>query len=161
MVCKGYEETLKPQSDSPTIGRSNLVVYTAVAANQRFQLWAIDIKGAYLQSNKLDRDIFISPQPDIRKKLGDDIVWKLEKPMYGLGNSGRKFYLKVKEILSEMEFDEMYEDNAFFYLNKNGTLKAMISCHVDDFEIAAEEEFGLEIIEKIRKHLTISKIEKN
>ena len=60
-----------------------------------------------------------------------------------------------------MEFDEMYEDNAFFYLNKNGTLKAMISCHVDDFEIAAEEEFGLEIIEKIRKHLMISKIEKN
>ena len=55
----------------------------------------------------------------------------------------------------------MYEDNAFFYLNKNGTLKAMISSHVDDFEIAAEEEFGLEIIEKIRKHLMISKIEKN
>ena len=69
--------------------------------------------------------------------------------MYGLDDSGRKFYLKVKEILSEMEFDEMYEDNAFFYLNKNGTLKAMISSHVDDFEIAAEEEFGLEIIEKI------------
>ena len=69
--------------------------------------------------------------------------------MYGLDDSGRKFYLKVKEILSQMEFDEMYEDNAFFYLNKNGTLKAMISCYVDDFEIAAEEEFGLEIIEKI------------
>ena len=69
LVCKGYEETLKPQSDSPTIGRSNLIVFTAVAANQRFHLWAIDIKGAYLQSNKLDRDIFISPPSDIRKLL--------------------------------------------------------------------------------------------
>ena len=161
LVCKGYEESLKPQSDSPTIGRSNLIVYTAVAANQNFHLWAIDIKGAYLQSNNLDRDIFISPPPDIRKTVGDDIVWKLNKPMYGLDDSGRKFYLKVKEILTEMEFDEMYEDNAFFYLNKDEKLLAMISSHVDDFKIASDEEFGLEIIENIRKHLTISKIEKD
>ena len=161
LLCKGYEESLKPQSDSPTIGRSNLIVYTAVAANQKFHLWAIDIKGAYLQSNKLDRDIFIRPPPDIRKAEGEDIVWKLNKPMYGLDDSGRKFYLKVKEILTGLEFDEMYEDNAFFYLNKNGNLLAMISSHVDDFKIAANEKFGLEIIENIKKELTVSKVEKD
>ena len=161
LVCKGYEESLKPQSDSPTIGRSNLIVYTAVAANQKFHLWAIDIKGAYLQSNKLDRDIFIRPPPDIRKVEGEDIVWKLNKPMYGLDDSGRKFYLKVKEILTGLEFDEMYEDNAFFYLNKNGNLLAMISSHVDDFKIAASEEFGNQIIENIKKELTVSKVEKD
>ena len=55
----------------------------------------------------------------------------------------------------------MYEDNVFFYLNKNGNLLAMISSHGDDFKIAADEEFRLEIIERIRKHLTISKVEKN
>ena len=81
--------------------------------------------------------------------------------MYGLDDSGRKFYLKVKEMLTDMEFDEMYEDNAFFYLHKNGELLAMVSSHVDDFEIAAEEEFGLKIIKNIEKHLTISKIEKD
>ena len=63
LVCKGYQETFKPQSDSPTIGRSNLLVFTAVAANNKFHLWAIDIKGAYLQSNPLDRDIFVRPPP--------------------------------------------------------------------------------------------------
>ena len=161
LVCKGYEESLKPQSDSPTIGRSNLIVYTAVAENQKFHLWATDIKGAYLQSNKLDRDIFIRPPPNIRKTIGDELFWKLNKPMYGLHDSGRKFCLKVKEILTEMEFDEMYEDNAFFYLNRNGNLLAMISSHVDDFKIVADEEFGLEIIKNIGKNLKISKIEKD
>ena len=68
LCCKGYEETLKPQSDSPTISRSNILVFTAVAANQNFHLWAIDIKGAYLQSNVLDRDIFIRPPLTSRKK---------------------------------------------------------------------------------------------
>ena len=135
-------------------------MFTAVAANQKFNIWAIDIKGAYLQSNHLDRDIFIKPPPFVRKTLGEETVWKLNKPMYGLDDSGRKFYLKVKEILSKMNFDEMYEDNAFFYLNKKGELIAMISSHIDDFKIAASEEVGLEIIEEIKKHQTISKIKK-
>ena len=70
LVCKGYEESLKPQSDSPTISRSNILVFSAIAANQKFHLWAIDIKGAYLQSNPLDRDIFIRPPPlTFKKKL--------------------------------------------------------------------------------------------
>ena len=81
--------------------------------------------------------------------------------MYGLDDSGRKFYLKVKEILLGMDFDEMHEDNAFFYLNKNGKLIAMISSHVDDFKIAAEENMRETIIDKIKEHLTISKVDKN
>ena len=32
--------------------------------------------------------------------------------MYGVDDSGRKFYLKVKEILKGMNFEEMHEDNA-------------------------------------------------
>ena len=114
MVCKGYEKSFKPQSESSCIGRSNLLVFTAVAANCRFNLWAIDIKGAYLQSNKVDRDIFVRPPPDIQKELRNCTVWKLIKPMYGLDDSGRKFYLKVKKILKNMDFDEMHEDNTFF-----------------------------------------------
>ena len=161
LVCKGYEEEFKPQSDSPTIGRSNLLVFTAVAANCRFHIWTIDIKGAYLQSNKLDRDIFVKPPPDVQKTLEDGTVWKLNKPMYGLDDSGRKFYLKVKEILLGMNFAEMNEDNAFFFMRKNGELIAMISSHVDDFKIASTNDFGQQIIDNIAKHLTISKVEKD
>ena len=62
--------------------------------------------------------------------------------MYGLDDSGRKFYLKVKEILLGMGFEVMHEDNAFFYLRQDGELIAMISCHVDNFKIAASEDFG-------------------
>ena len=69
--------------------------------------------------------------------------------------------MKVKEILTGLELDEMYEDNAFFYLFKDGELLAMVSSHVDDFEIAAAEELGTAIIKKIEEHLTISKIEKD
>ena len=82
------------------------------------------------------------PPPDIQKEIGPDIVWKLNKPMYGLDDSGRKFYLKVKEILLGMDFDEMHEDNAFFYLNKNGKLITIISSLVDNFKIVAEEQMG-------------------
>ena len=60
-----------------------------------------------------------------------------------------------------MEFDEMNEDNAFFYMRKDGDLVAMKSCHVDDFKIATADNFGQILIDKIAKHLTISKVEKD
>ena len=161
LVCKGYQEEFQPQSDSPTIGRSNLLVFTAVAANNNFHIWAIDIKGAYLQSNPIDRDSFVRPPPDIQQTMDDDIVWKLNKPMYGLDDSGRKCYLKIKEILTEVKFEEMNEDNALFYIHQSSHLVAMISCHVDNFKIVSSEEYSPKIIDTISKSLTISKIDKD
>ena len=38
---------------------------------------------------------------------------------------------------------------------------AQISCHVDDFKIAAKEDLGLQLIEKIKSRLRISKVEKD
>ena len=88
-------------------------------------------------------------------------MWKLNKPMYGLDDSERKFYLKIKEILKNMEFNEMIKDSAFFYMRKAGNLVAMISCHVNDFKIASADDFGETKIKNIAEHLTISKIRKN
>ena len=43
IVCKGFHETEKPQSDSPTVSQESLLVQTAIATNLDFRIWAIDI----------------------------------------------------------------------------------------------------------------------
>ena len=53
-------------------------------------------KPNYLQTNKLDREVFVRPPDDIKK---EGKIWKLLKPFYGLDDASRKFYLKVKEML--------------------------------------------------------------
>ena len=64
----------------------------AVAANLGFKLASVDIRVAFLQSKVLDREVFIEPPSDVKKQ---GWIWKLRKPLYGLDDASRKFWLRV------------------------------------------------------------------
>ena len=85
-----FQETLKPQSDSPTVSKELFKILMAVAANSNFKLASVDIRNAFLQSRTLDRDVFMLPPPDIRKQ---GIICRLKKPIYGLDDTSCKFWL--------------------------------------------------------------------
>ena len=67
LVAKGFQESLKQQSDSPTASRDTIKLMIALMAIERFRLLFIDIKTAFLQSEKLDCDINMIPPSDLRK----------------------------------------------------------------------------------------------
>ena len=90
LVPRGFQETLKPQSDSPTVSKESFKMVMAVAANSNFKLASVDIRAAFLQSRTLDRDVFMLPPPNIRKP---GIVWRLKKPLYGLDYASQKSWL--------------------------------------------------------------------
>ena len=95
LVVHGFQETVKPQSDSPTVSKESFKLLMAVAANENFRLASVDIRAPFLQSKTLDRDFFMLPPPHIRKP---DIIWKLKKPLYGLDDASRMFWLQVKKL---------------------------------------------------------------
>ena len=43
LVAHGFPETLKPQSDSPTVSKKSFKLLMAVAANSNFKLASVDI----------------------------------------------------------------------------------------------------------------------
>ena len=71
IVAKGFQEDVKPQSDSPTVSRESLKTFVAMAANEQFDICSMDITGAFLQADKLDREVFVRPPVDIRKENPD------------------------------------------------------------------------------------------
>ena len=95
LVAKGFQESLKPQSDSPTASKESFKMLVAVAANSGFKLASVDIRAAFLQSKVLDREVFIEPPIDVKNQ---GCIWKLWKPLYGLHNASCKFWLHVKEV---------------------------------------------------------------
>ena len=50
LVAQGFQETLKPQSDSPTAAKVSFKLLMALAANFHFKLASVDIRAAFLQS---------------------------------------------------------------------------------------------------------------
>ena len=99
LVARGFQDTMKPQPDSPTVSKESFKMLMAVAANDNFKLASVDIRAAFLQSRTLDRDVFMLPPPDIRKQ---GVIWRLKKPLYGLDDTSQKFWLKVKELLKKI-----------------------------------------------------------
>ena len=87
VACR-FQETMKPQSDSPTVSKESFKMLMAVAANDNFKLALVDIRVAFLQSRTLDRDVFMLPPPDIRKP---GIKLRLKKPLYCLDGTSRSF----------------------------------------------------------------------
>ena len=55
----------------------------SVNCTKKWKLNAIDIKTAFLQSDKIDREIYVIPP----KEANTTNVWQLKKCIYGLGDA--------------------------------------------------------------------------
>ena len=86
-------------------------MFFSVAANEDFELRKIDIRAAFLQAKQLDRDEFLKPPKDIKK---EGIIWKLKKPLYGLNDVSRKFWLRVKNIFKELGLRKLDGDEVVY-----------------------------------------------
>jgi hypothetical protein len=123
LVAKGFHEEVKPQSDSPTAMRESIKIFLSIAANEAFELESVDIHAAFLQSKVLDRDMFVQPPKHLKK---ENMVWKLRKPLYGLDEASRKFWLRVKEISGKEGLTNVNGDEAFYFCYEKEDLKGMV-----------------------------------
>ena len=157
IVAKGFQEDCKPQADSPTAMKESNKIFLAISANEGFEIQSVDIKAAFLQSKVLDREVYVEPPKDIKH---ENKIWRLIKPLYGLGDASRKFWLRVKDIFKQKGLKTVVGDKAFYYKHDGGKLLGMVITHVDDFNIAGSEEFIDDLVQSIKRELTVSKIEK-
>ena len=108
------------------------------------------IRAAFLQSKQLDKDVFLEPPKDL-KTAGK--VWKLKKPLYGLDDASRKFWIRVKEIFKQEGLENIDGDEAFYYKRVDGKLVGMVLTHVDDFSLAGRSDFNENLAKKIQEKL--------
>ena len=67
LCVRGFEEDMYPQSDSPTASGETMKLFLTVCANQGFKLKSLDVTSAFLQGEKLERDVFMIPPLEVRK----------------------------------------------------------------------------------------------
>ena len=143
-MTQGFQEPLKPQSDSPTAAKESFKLLMALSANFHFKLALVDIRAAFLQSKVLDRDVFVEP-PTYIKNQG--IIWKLKKPLYGLDDGSRKFWPRVKDVyINTLQLKTIEGDEAFYYRHIDGDFHGAVLTHIDDFEFTGRNDFVEEIL---------------
>ena len=59
LVARGFEEKVRVQADSPTGIKETLNMLLTVAATKGWKIKIGDVKSAYLQGEKLDREVYM------------------------------------------------------------------------------------------------------
>ena len=157
LVVKGFQEDSEHiRKDSPTCMKESLRIVAAISAAYNWTLRSLDIKSAFLQGKMIERDVFVLPPSEVKSNK----IWKLKKTIYGLSDASRMWYLRVKEVLREMNCSmSIYDEALFYWKDKSDKLGGILALHVDDFLVCGSIEFDEIVILNIKSIFEISKDE--
>jgi transposase InsO family protein len=159
LVARGFEDTASFRKDSPTLGKGSLRVILSIAASMGWILKTTDIKSAFLQGKKMDREVYITPPKEADVPKGK--LWKLLHCLYGLNDAARHFYQSVVETLKNLGCVCSSLDPALFFFRRNGKLEGIVASHVDDFLHAGSEYFDKIVMSKLRDRFLAGKLEES
>ena len=80
-------------------------------------------------------------------------VWKLNKAVYGLNDSGRNWWLKLNRVMQEIGYEPSNHDQSLYYRRKKKTLaiEGLIMTQVVDLMVAAQEDEHKRFEELLKK----------
>ena len=154
LVARGFEEMLLDRVDAPTVNSTSLWTLFTITVSNKWKIQSFDVTSAFLQSDEIQRDVYINPPADFRKS---GIIWKLNKPMYGLGDSPRQWYSTLKDHLIKSGCVMSKLDKTVFRYYENNKLLGILVTHVDDVLYSGTTRFQDQIIKKMFQTFKISK----
>jgi hypothetical protein len=141
---------------APVARLASIRAVLAFAAPEDLETAQIDIKGAYLNGELTDDEHIYMRQPPGYAE--GHLVCKLKKTLYGLKQSGRRWYQKLVDIMTKLKFSRSEVDQAVFYRRDTGrNILIIIKVHVDDCSIVASTQPLIDRFKiEIKKHVEIT-----
>ena len=138
-VAKGYSQKMGVdygETFSPTADLTSVRIVIQKAVQENLLVHQMDVKTAFLHA-PIDHEIYINPPEGYEEKEG--VVYRLEKSLYGLKQSGRNWNRVLHDCLTENGFTQNQADNCV-YSQESKEGKVIIIVWVDDLIIAASDE---------------------
>jgi len=161
LVAQGFSQV--PGVDyfdmfAPVARLASIRAILAVTAVNDYEIHQIDIKGAYLNGVLTPSEVIYMRQPPgyvIYSSQGR--VCRLKKTLYGLKQSGRRWYQRLVEIMVKLlGFARCDMDQAMFF-KMEGDKLIIVLVHVDDCTIVATSQpLIIKFKIEIAKHVGIT-----
>ena len=111
LYARGFEKLQDFPTDSPCCSRKGERSAFALISSENWNISLIDVKGALLQGRKIERIVYLRPPKEAKTSK----VRKLRKCVYGLADSSRYWYLRVREELFKLGAKTSSIDPELFY----------------------------------------------
>ena len=151
LVAKGFQENDDFRRDSPTCSKASIRFCLTMIATMKWTLQSIDISGAFLQSDQIDREVYVKPP----KEAQTSKIWHLRKPIYGLKDASRSWYKKIRGELILLGCKSTRADIALFYWYFEEELQGIISLFVDDLLYGGTKIFMENVINELQNMLIV------
>src|SRR5215469_16753965 len=155
LVVRGFEEDGHEMvTDAPTCSGETLKLCLSVMIYKRWECRTLDVKTAYLQGEKLKREVWVIPPKEAKK---EGMVWKLKKGVYGLKDAARVWYDSLVKILTGLGGKRNRLEPTVFTWSQNGSLTGIMCTHVDDICYGGNEWFHHDVIGQLKTQLKMGK----
>lgn len=152
------------RKDSANAQLSIIRLLLSITTFLGFSIITSDIKGAYLQSGPIKREIYVRPPKEWHSVFGykRGMLWKLLKLPYGIVEAGRQWMLVVEDwLLSEAFFTRVFGISQLFVKrNRHGKIVLIMAKLTDDFLIAGMPKDIEEFAFQLKTRFEVGKIAK-
>ena len=137
------------RNDSPAVSKATLFTFLSMVLSFGWQIGKVDVSGAFLQGDPLDRDIWIElPKILIQMGLVDPIrrFRKILKGVYGLNQAPRLWFVRLCKFLCTLGFAQSLIDPCLFILMRDGVVVALVAVYVDDLLVGGKTDVVREVL---------------
>ena len=155
LVARGFLEKniAKHDKESPVVTREVIRIFLSIAEFFNWEIVILDVKTAFLQSDKLNRDVFIRPPLESEQQ---NVLWRLKKPVYGLKDASKHWFSKVLQVFSDYGLKQCETEPSLFTMKTDSSeLEGLVLSHVDDFLITGTHQFRNSFVSSLKRTFTI------
>ena len=126
------------RTDAPTTSGLAVLTCAAIAASLEWPGEVFDVHTAFLSGKPIDREVYVrAPKEGLGGNETDKVrpyaLLRLLKGAYGLTEAPRLWYLRARELLHDIGFEEIKCARAVFTLREaSNRVVAFLTLHVDD-----------------------------
>lgn len=116
LVAKGYAQVAGidfTETYAPVAHFDTIRTLLAVAANNRWEVFQLDVKSAFLNGDLLE-DVFVEQPQGFILKGEEHKVYKLHKALYGLRQAPRAWYSKIDSYFVENGFRRSRDEHTLY-----------------------------------------------
>jgi hypothetical protein len=129
---------------APVARLASIRIVLAIANRNGWPIDMFDVQSAYLNGELGEgEEIYMEQPPDREVMDRKKYVLKLRKTIYGLKQSGRKWYEAFSRLLVSVGLNRAESDYGIFY-KRSGDDMVVIAIHVDDCVLAASSRAVLD-----------------
>jgi hypothetical protein len=136
LIAQGFSQSLGDdylETFSPTIKAESLKVLLALSALKDLEIKQVDVVNAYPRA-QLHATVYMRPP----KALGtlEGAMLLLKRPLYGLKQSGKEWYIKACKGLKTLGFRPCYSDPSVFVTEDRSLI---IGLYIDDMLVLEKD----------------------